>query len=332
MSQENIVRVLAPCYNEGAGIKLFLDDLAKTISDQNINTEIEIFLIDDGSTDDTLEMALSWKSPLSTIKLRVFPLVRNVGHQGAIYSGLIILSRETIQTSVIVMDSDGEDDPNVFKELIANNGKYDILFVNRGKRSENLLFRVFYQIYRLMFKIVTGRKIDFGNYCMLSPKMVNEIASDNFFLHLAATLSKKKVKKSNIVADRRKRLDGNSKMGFMGLVNHGFNSLIVYAEELVLWFLKFSITMIIVFFGSISYIVYEKLFTSKAIPGWASTLSLGFFNAALISLGFFIIGLLMLKVRFLQDGPTVAPDLQAATPSSPGEKTTGTEKAESGVS
>ena len=42
-----------------------------------------------------------------------------------------------------------------------------IIFAERNKRTENLLFRSFYVIYKMLFKLLTGKVITFGNFSLV---------------------------------------------------------------------------------------------------------------------------------------------------------------------
>ena len=162
----------------------FLDEL-KTIL-ETINHDFQIVIVDDGSTDDTRELlqSLDWQSK---IKLNLVFLEHNKGHQGAIAQGLNYCKSLNI-SHLVVMDSDGEDDPNAIKELV-NNLSDPIVFVSRKRRKESIKFKVFYTFYKLLFYVVTGKKLNFGNYSMISKQVLLEI-SDKQFVHYSAFISK----------------------------------------------------------------------------------------------------------------------------------------------
>lgn len=63
-------------------------------------------------------------------------------------------------------------------------------------------------------------------------------------------------------------------------------------------FLKLFLLIGFLFLISISYVLYSKLFTNNAIPGWASTLSVSLINTAIICLGFFVTGILLLNLSY----------------------------------
>ena len=94
--------------------------------------------------------------------IEVTNLTVNVGHQRAISVGLSSIVSDQY-TSVIVMDCDGEDKVSDIKNLIEMSQKTNEIVVARRKsRSETTLFKVFYFFYKLIFRILTGRKINFS--------------------------------------------------------------------------------------------------------------------------------------------------------------------------
>ena len=287
MSKSTIC-ILAPCYNEGQVIIRFLDEL-KTIL-ETINHDFQIVIVDDGSTDDTRELlqSLDWQSK---IKLNLVFLEHNKGHQGAIAQGLNYCKSLDI-SHLVVMDSDGEDDPNAIEELV-NNLSDPIVFVSRKRRQESIKFKVFYTFYKLLFYVVTGKKLNFGNYSMISKQVLLEI-SDKQFVHYSAFISKLNYPKRFLPYDRRKRIDGQSKMNFDSLVLHGFKSFIEYAEDLFIVFLKLFMIIFAFIIGCVGVILYKKYIMESAILGWTSQLMLSLIIMAIISLGFFVIGIMVI--------------------------------------
>jgi len=288
----SLVCLIIPCYNEGETILRFLDEVFE-ISNQ-VSTEFRVVVIDDGSIDDTLDLLIDYKSNKQRSNLRIIPLDFNVGHQKAIYQGLLYADNEGFEHAII-MDGDGEDDPNAIPKLLEMAPNYDIVHVKRGKRKESLWFRAAYKVYKLIFWFITRKSMTFGNYCLISKKVIKNLKEISF-IHLAAKLSKLKVKSGKITYDRRSRIDGKSKMNLNSLIVHAFLSFIEYSNELLMMFLKLFLLLILIFSGSIATIIYLKLFTEQAVLGWASNLTLGFLNASLICLGIFLLGLLILNM------------------------------------
>lgn len=282
------IAIIAPCFNEGATAVRFVQELETVLAP--LSHSFQLVLVDDGSTDDTLERLRAHRTSSANVTLKVLALQANIGHQEAIHQGLMYAAR-TPAERFIVMDSDGEDDPSAIPEMLAIDNS-SIVLVARGKRSEGLRFRVGYAAYKRLFRLITKRRIPFGNYSMIDRRVLGVVLHRGF-VHYAAFLSRQRATTRMIVRDRRPRLDGRSKMGFQSLSIHAFRSLIEYAEEVLSTFLRGFFILAIASMLAIISIAATKLFTDKAIPGWASTLTASLFNSTLLCLGFFAIGLLL---------------------------------------
>jgi len=285
------VVIITPCFNENTTVVSFLRHIEQVVI--NLTKQFEIVVVDDCSSDNTLQLLSDFKFSAPNVALTVLPLKFNVGHQSAIYQGFLYAEGLDCD-KFIIMDSDGEDDPEAIVRLVEFED-YDIVNVARGRRKESIAFQISYYIYRFIFKIITGKVLNFGNFCMIK-KRVLETSCHTSFIHLAAHLSKQRVRSTSIVYNRLKRIDGKSKMNLTSLVHHAFKSFIEYAEELLMIFLKIFVFIIVSFIGLIGIVLYKKLFTDEAILGWASNMTVGLFNTALICLGFFVIGILLLNM------------------------------------
>lgn len=290
MFNEKVV-ILTPCFNENTTVISFLKELEKVVS--KLPHSFDVVVIDDASTDNTRALLSEFSFVSSNIKLTLISLKFNVGHQAAIYQGLLY-AQKIESNRFIIMDSDGEDDPLAIADLISFEG-YEIVHVARGQRKESLSFKISYYTYRFIFRIITGRILNFGNFCMIT-KRVLETSCHTSFIHFAAHLSKQKVTSTNIVYNRLRRLDGKSKMNLTSLIHHAFKSFAEYAEELLMVFLRIFLIIILAFFGFIGVVFYKKLFTQEAIMGWASTMTVGLFTTALLCIGFFVLGILLLNL------------------------------------
>lgn len=285
--------IIAPIYNESASIELFLDQLFKAIAQEK--KQVELILVDDGSTDNCATLAQNWLEN-SEYSGKVIRLARNAGHQSAIAAGIKYAYRQGYGGAVI-MDADGEDDPSTIPLLLKESA--DIVLVTRGKRNEGPIFRIAYWFFKLLFRMVIGKKIDHGNFSFISRKVMAVIA-DQPFIHYAAALSRLNFSKVKIRADRKPRLAGKSKMGFSGLVIHGIRALTEFPEELLMSFLRLTILFFFIMLGLIVHVLIRKLFTDLAIPGWASTMLVSSFTATLLSAGFFILSVILLRLSKLQ--------------------------------
>ncbi len=299
---ENQYAIITPCFNENETIIKFLLSLEDTL--HNLPYDFTVVVVNDCSTDNTLELLSKFSFRASNLTLDLLSLKVNLGHQGAIYQGLLY-AKELEVDKYVVMDSDGEDDPHAVLSLLVHK-EADIVHVVRGKRKEGLFFRVAYYFYKMLFKAITKRNMNFGNYCMINRRVL-EAATHASFIHFAAFLSKVRGTHAYITFDRQKRIGGESKMKTDSLIYHAFKSLTEYAEDLLMMFLKLFIVLATCFVGLIGYIFYQKLFTDNAILGWASTMSISIFNTALISIGFYVIGILLLNISHYRNSASREP-------------------------
>ncbi len=299
MDTYNDYVIVTPCFNEGSTLISFFKKLEIVLA--ALRENFTIVLVDDASLDDSVQLAKSFNFSAPNIHLHIIQLIYNSGHQSAIFQGLLYAKTINAQ-HVIVMDSDGEDAPEAIPQLIAQSG-YDIVVVNRGKRKESFTFRFSYAIYKMLFKFITGKKMDYGNYSMISKKIVERIANTSF-IHYPAYLLKQKALRTSIVFDRDKRIDGKSKMGIKGLLFHAFRSFIEFAEDLLMLFLRmFMVISVVIVFLFIN-VLYQKLIAKTAILGWFSTLTISLVILATICLGFFVTGLLLLNLMHQQNNKT----------------------------
>jgi glycosyltransferase involved in cell wall biosynthesis len=301
-SRKNSISIITPCYNEGRSIILFLQSLEnvlKTLTEYQFN----ILVVDDCSNDNTPSLLRNFEFGSPNCKLHILRNLYNTGHQNSIFQGLLY-TRKLSQEYVIIMDSDGEDNPMAIP-LLLEKKEFDIVEVKRKKRSEGLLFRLMYLIYKMIFRVITGKVMNYGNYCMLNDSLVEKIRFTSF-IHLPAYLLKQRGKRSFIAYDRSARLEGESKMGYKELFLHAFKSFVEFGNDLLLWFLRLFGMVFLLLIGILSNLFYQKFIAHTAIPGWFSTLFIGLLNIALLCIGFFVLGILLINLmhqRINEQGP-----------------------------
>jgi glycosyltransferase involved in cell wall biosynthesis len=292
MTKMPVITILMPCYNEGKSICSFLDRVTE-VTGMEKEFSFNILVIDDCSLDNSLDELRSYQCKAENASLHIISNFFNSGHQASIYQGLLYTAKLD-QDFVIIMDSDGEDDPAAIP-LLLRNMNYDIVEVKRKKRSEGILFRVLYSFYKIFFRLITGKIMNYGNYCMLRNSVVEKIRHTSF-IHLPAYLLKQQGKRAYISYNRSVRMEGKSKMGYKELFIHAFKSFVEFGNDLLLWFLRL---FGLVFIGLVAIslnLFYQKFISHTAIPGWFSTLFIGLLNLAMLCMGFFVLGILLINM------------------------------------
>jgi len=292
--------IVTPCYNEAENVTAYLKELEEVLGPTG--EEFEIIVVDDASTDNTPQLLKNFSFTTQNLHLNAIRLLYNSGHQSAIRQGLMYIKELNRPfKSIIVMDCDGEDDPSAILKIL-NRKNYDIIFFERGKRHESLLFKLGYSLYKLLFKIVAGHNITYGNYSVISREVWKSIYGRKFF-HYAAFLSKLKFKKEKIKADRRKRHKGKSKVGYQGLIFHGLKSFVEYSEELLLFFIKILIFVIIISLVFLVIVLYKKFISHAAILGWASTIGINLLILFMIITSFIVLSILISSIKNILTQP-----------------------------
>ena len=292
---ESQYTIILPCFNESNVIEeLFLDIYEKLHSTEH---KYQIILVDDASTDITIERAKAFNFNSNQFELKIIKLKHNSGHQDAIRHGLYY-AHSLGQNSMgyIVMDSDGEDDPRAIEEFLKFKSDFDIVLVNRGNRKESFRFKLGYFFYRSIFQIITGRLISHGNFSMISARVLNNLIHQQF-IHYGSFLTKQKFRINYFTCDRASRLDNNPKMNFQSLVFHGLYSMIEYSEEILYSLIKLFVLIIVALIGVTCYVIYSKYIAFTAISGWTSGVAGSLLISLLVIISTVILGLIMLSIK-----------------------------------
>lgn len=257
---------IIPVYNDWHCLDRLLSDLGIVFS--SFSSRINILVVDDGS----LESPGNIKTFAETEILR---LRRNVGHQKALAIGLAYANENLQFDKVLIMDADGEDRPtdafHLVNESTANPER--IIIGKRTKRLEGSGFRMFYYLYRIMFRLLTGMNISFGNFMLVPKSIVSRLVHySEIWHHLPASILKSGFDYVEVNTIKGSRYAGKSRMNFGSLLLHGFGSLAVFIELIAARLLVFSVFLILISLAAIIIILFIRYFTALAIPGWASTM------------------------------------------------------------
>jgi len=153
-----LVSVVAPVFNESASLPAFVQRLAAVSRQLGDRYDWEFILVDDGSTDGSLEICRGLIS--AEPRLRVIELRRNFGQTAALQAGLAAAAGGV----VISMDSDLQHFPEDIPQFLARiDDGYDLVCGWRRTRREGVLRRWPSRAANWMIKRVAGVEIhDFG--------------------------------------------------------------------------------------------------------------------------------------------------------------------------
>ena len=233
------IKILIPIYNDWRSVF----ELLKQIDNQiiELSDEISILIVNDGSNEEKENIP-----ELKYIKsVKILNMKQNQGHARCNAVGLKYLYENDEFDYLIPMDGDGEDRPEEIKLLLEKSKDYpnDIITANRIKRSEGFLFKICYEVHKIITLIFTGQSIKFGNFSLLPKKfvkkMIDEKATWNSF---SGSLCKVSNIRKSIPSIRGTRYFGPSKMSFQNLIKHSLSIISVFKFT---WFFRSLIFLLV---------------------------------------------------------------------------------------
>ena len=226
------IKILIPIYNDWQSVFKLLEEI--NLISLNLEHEISVVIINDASNHDRKEEDISFENIYS---IKILNMKINQGHTRCIATGLKYIFEKEDFDYVIPMDGDGEDRPEEIKDFINKilntNGKP--IVGERVKRSEDLIFKICYQLHKLITLTFTGKSIKFGNFTCLPKstveKMVNEKATWNSF---SGSLRKVENDLISIPSIRGIRYFGPTKMSFYKLIKHSLSIISVFRNTFLI--------------------------------------------------------------------------------------------------
>jgi len=290
--------IVTPVFNDWESFVMLASDLSKLA--EQFNLKINLIAVNDGSITQLRNNELL---SLNFEELKVLKLVCNLGHQRAIAIGLVEAYSYDDIDGVIVLDCDGEDKVIDIPKLLEKINNNPIVVASRKSRSEETTFKIFYSLYKVIFKILVGKSIDFGNFCFIPKMRLGPlIFSGGIWNHLAAKIIQSRLPIVRKFCSRGTRYKGFSKMNFASLLVHGLGAMSVFLDiilaRIILILSSFIFLLLLTFIG----VVILRLTTELGIPGQATTI-LGFISIGVIQsiLSVFVSVFLALNLRTLKN-------------------------------
>ena len=303
------VSIVIPVFNEESGLNLLKDRLDQTITNwpqRDWHFDVEILIVNDGSTDQSKEIITEFARADSRYK--AIHLSRNFGHQEAISAGLACAGGDC----AIIMDADLQDPPELLEQFIECwlQGNH-IVYGIRKNRKENFLKKMCYNLfYRILKKMAnTDIPLDSGDFCLMDRKVIDTInALPEKIRFVRGLRSWAGFSHLGIEYDRAERQFGSPKYTFRKLLRLAFNGFfgfstvplrIATAVGFIFMCLGFflAVTMAIFYIGDISFLNRAP----SEVAGFTSLFSgvMLFFGFQLLILGIIgeYIGLLYFEVK-----------------------------------
>lgn len=221
-------KILIPVFNDWESLLSLLNNI-HALKINNL-AHIKILIIDDCSTE-----ILNKKLEFDSLKdIEIIKNLKNIGHGKSIAYGINYIIKKNDFDYLIVMDGDGEDRPEEVKELILKSIDLPSLTItaNRIKRSEGPLFKLYYNLHKILTLVLTGYLIKFGNFMCIPKQDLNLIVSNkNLSVSFSGTIAKFIKNKTFIPSIRGVRYYGPTKMSFLKLIRHSLLIISIFRKK-----------------------------------------------------------------------------------------------------
>ena len=266
------ITILVPCYNEENSLDLFYDRLQGVLS--NIGGyKVELLLINDGSTDNTLAkmQELHAKDP----SVSYLSLSRNFGKESAMLAGLDYAEGD----AVILMDVDLQDPPELIPEMLQEweNGYDDVYARRRSRAGETWLKKASaHYYYRLLQKFADiDIPADVGDFRLLDRQAVNALCSlrekQRYTKGLFSWIG---YKKKELLFDRDPRAAGNSKMSFIKLFSLAVDGITSFSVAPLRLASVLGLLISSVAFVYLLFVIGKTLLFGDPVAGYPSMVSI----------------------------------------------------------
>jgi glycosyltransferase involved in cell wall biosynthesis len=283
-----VLSIVVPVYNERDTVPLFLEELEKVFIGKE-KVRLEVLFINDGSTDDTLEVlrCLANQDP----KIAIIDLARNFGKEAALSAGLQYAKGDVI----VPIDVDLQDPPELIHQMIEKwKLGYEVVLGKRADRESDSWAKRhsakwFYKIHNKIADPAIPENV--GDFRLMDRKVVdalNELPESRRFMKgLFAWIG---FKTTYVEYLRPERCAGTSKFNGWKLWNFALEGITSFSTApLRVWtYGGFLISLISFIYAA--YIVLRVLVSGVDLPGHASTIVAILFFGGLQLMGIGFIG------------------------------------------
>ena len=250
------VTILLPAYNEEASFPLIAKCMEKVVRD-NSNYEWEFLMVNDGSTDNTLQQMVKLHQMDS--RYNYIDLSRNYGKEVAMMAGFDYATGDAL----IIMDADMQHPVNVIPEMLKYwEEGYDDVYAQRQNSHKSWLKRKTSHWYYKLLQSLTRVPIqkDTGDFrlldrsCVEALKQMRESERNTKGMYSWIGFRKK-----GIFYQQQERQEGKSKWSVMSLVNLALNGILSYTTAPLR---LASVLGIIVSLAAFLYLIYIIIITN----------------------------------------------------------------------
>ncbi len=275
----SLLSIVIPCYNEAESIPMLRSHVTRFVDSSPYRSEV--IVVNDGSSDSTLELLADWCEVDERIKL--LSLSRNFGHQYAATAGIDYAGGDAI----VLLDADLQDPLEVVHQMVEQycNG-YDVVCGQRVARSGESAFKrfsawFFYRSMRVLF--LRTLPPDVGDFRLMSRRCVESLRSmrelHRFLRGMVAWVGYPQI---CVPYERAPRVAGTTKYPLRKMIRLAWTAAVSFsALPLRISFFGAGIMTMVALEEAVRALIVH--FAGRTVPGWTSLMVvLCLSNAALM--------------------------------------------------
>ncbi len=286
--------VVLPCYNEEEVLhetcRQLLGVFDEMRSDGLIADSSRIVFVDDGSRDRTWPIIEELQEQHTEVK--GIKLAHNVGHQNALFGGLMTVRREC--DCAISIDADLQDDIHVIPDMIRKFRDEDceIVYGVRNRRDTDTFFKRttalgFYKMMKLMGVNMVYNHADYRLMGRRALEGLSEFEERNLFLRGMVPLIG--YKSDCVYYDRHERFAGESKYPLKKMLSFAFDGITSFSINPIRMISTVGTVACVFAVIMAIYAIVQKII-GQAGAGWSSIMCSIWFLGGLQLLGIGLIG------------------------------------------
>ena len=259
------VTIIIPAYNEAESfdeIKVNMQEVVRN----NMDYEWEFLLINDGSTDETLQKME--KLCIADKHYHYIDLSRNYGKEIAIMAGLDYAQGD----AVIIMDADMQHPINIIPEMLTYwEEGYDDVYAQRERSDESWMKRNTSKLYYTILQKSTNIPIqkDTGDFRLLDRKCIDALKkmreTDRNNKGIFSWIG---FKKKGIYYHQNKRQHGKTKWSYYKLVNLALTGITSFTTSPLRYASFFGFFVSVIAFIYLIYIIIKTIFYGEPVQGY----------------------------------------------------------------
>ena len=175
----------------------------------------------------------------------------------------------------------------------------DVVYAERTNRKESLLKRaLFYSFYRVLNAIADSPiPADAGNFGLMDRAVVDAVLSlperERFFPGLRSWAG---FRQTGIAVERAARHDDHPRVSLRGLFTLAKTAVFSFSSFPLKFFYVIAGMSAAICMSTFGFVLWHRLFTGLAIPGWASVIIIASFFGSLNALGISILGEYVIRI------------------------------------